>query len=45
MDDHIKKRHNKTLLLYHVVFPVKHMNSVIIDEVGVGLNEICIELS
>lgn len=45
MDDHILKRHNKTFLLYHVVFPVKYRNSVITDEVGVGLKEICIELS
>ena len=32
MDDHINKRHNKTLLLYHIVFPVKYRNSVITDE-------------
>ncbi|WP_202974460.1 transposase [Chryseobacterium elymi] len=44
MDDHILKRHNKTLLLYHIVFPVKYRNSVISEEVGIGLKEICIEL-
>lgn len=45
MDDHIFKRHNKTLLLYHIVFPVKYRNSVINEEVGAGFKEICIELS
>ncbi|PIV93861.1 MAG: IS200/IS605 family transposase, partial [Flavobacteriaceae bacterium CG17_big_fil_post_rev_8_21_14_2_50_33_15] len=45
MDDHILKRHNKTLLLYHIVFPVKYRNSVITEGVGVGLKEICIDLS
>ena len=45
MDDHIFKRHNKTLLLYHLVFPVKYRNSVISEELGKGLQEICIEIS
>jgi REP element-mobilizing transposase RayT len=45
MDDHIFKRHNKTLLLYHLVFPVKYRNSIISEEVGQGLREICIEIS
>jgi len=45
MEDHILKRHNKTLLLYHILFPVKYRNSVISEEVGVGLKEISIELS
>ena len=45
MDDHINKRHNKTLLLYHIVFPVKYRNSVITDEVGKGLRNICLDIS
>lgn len=45
MDSHILKRHNKTLLLYHVVFPVKYRDSVITEEVGVGLKKICVDLS
>ena len=45
MDDHINKRHNKTLLLYHIVFPVKYRNSVITDEVGKGLRDICLDIS
>ena len=39
------KRHNKTLLLYHIVFPVKYRNSVITDEVGKGLRNICLDIS
>lgn len=45
MDDHIKKRHNKTLLLYHIVFPVKYRNSVITKDVGKGLKDICLDIS
>lgn len=45
MDDHLKKRHNKTLLLYHIVFPVKYRNSVITKEVGNGLKAICLDIS
>lgn len=45
MDDHIKKRHNKTLLLYHIVFPVKYRKSVITKEFSNGLKEICLDIS
>jgi REP element-mobilizing transposase RayT len=34
MGEHIFKRHNKTLLLYHLVFPLKYRKSVIPDEIG-----------
>lgn len=34
MEDQIDKRHNKTLLLYHIVFPVKYRNSFINEKVG-----------
>ena len=45
MGEHIFKRHNKTLLLYHLVFPLKYRKSVIDDEIGEGLKQICIEIS
>ena len=45
MGEHIYKRHNKTLLLYHLVFPLKYRKSVINDEIGKGLKQICIEIS
>ena len=45
IDDHIYKSHNKTLLLYHIVFPVKYRNLVITNEVGKSLVQICQEVS
>ncbi|MCF6294232.1 MAG: IS200/IS605 family transposase [Flavobacteriaceae bacterium] len=45
MGDHIFKRHNKTLLPYHLVFPFKYRKSVINDEIGEGLKQICLEIS
>jgi len=44
-DNHIYKSHNKTLLLYHMVFPIKYRRSVISKEVGESLKQICIEIS
>ena len=44
-DNHIYKSHNKTLLLYHIVFPIKYRRTVITEEVGESLKQICIEIS
>ena len=45
MSEHILKRHNKTLLMYHLVFPLKYRKSVITKEIGEGLKQICLEIS
>ena len=45
MSDHILKSHNKTLLLYHLVFPLKYRRKAISEDVGVSLKEICFEIS
>ena len=45
MDEHIYKRHNKSLFLYHIVFPVKYRKSVITEDVGVVLKDICLGIS
>lgn len=45
MSEHIIKRHNKTLLLYHLVFPLKYRKGVITEEIGEGLKEICLEIT
>jgi len=45
MSDHIHKRHNKSLLLYHLVFPLKYRKSVITEEIGLSLQSIFIEIS
>lgn len=44
-DDHIYKSHNKTLLLHHLVFPVKYRRSVLDEKVGKSLTKICKEIS
>ena len=45
MSEHIHKRHNKTLLLYHLVCPLKYRKGVITKEIGETLKAICIEIS
>ena len=45
MSEHIIKRHNKTVLLYHLVFPLKYRRKVITVEIGESLKEICFEIS
>ena len=45
LDDHITKRHHKTLLLYHIVCALKYRKDVITDSVGESLKEICLQVS
>ena len=45
MGDHVTKRHNKTLLLYHIVCPLKYRREVITSEIGESLKEICLQIS
>jgi len=42
---HIHKRHNKTLLLYHLVFPAKYRRKVFTPHVTKVLRETCIHIS
>ena len=44
MDEHIYKRPNKTMLLYHLVFPVKYRRKVIDGNVSDYIKEICLEI-
>ena len=44
-DKHIYKRHNKNVLLYHLVFPVKYRRKTITSEVAITLKNVCIEIS
>ena len=44
MDEHKFKRHNKTLLLYHLVFPVKYRRRVINGSISESIKEICLEI-
>ena len=45
MSEHILKSHNKTLLLYHLVFPLKYRRKAISEEVGESLKNVCLEIS
>ena len=44
-DEHIYKSHNKTLLLYHLVFPAKYRKKVFDDTIDQKLRDVCIEIS
>ena len=44
MSEHVYKCHNKNLLLYHIVCPVKYRKKVFTDEVEKGLKDICLEI-
>ena len=41
MSEHSYKRHNKTLFLYHLVFPLKYRRKVIDNRIGSTLKRIC----
>lgn len=41
MDEHIYKRHNKSLLLYHLIFPMKYRREVLTKEIGESHKLIC----
>ncbi len=45
MSEHILKSHNKTVLLYHLVFPSKYRRKVFSKKVEKSLVEICLEIS
>ena len=45
MEKHIYKSHNKTLLLYHLVFPAKYRRKVFDENVDKTLKSVCLEIS
>ena len=45
MSEHVNKRHNKTLLLYHIVVPLKYRKDIINKDIGESLKDICVEIS
>ena len=44
MAEHIYKRHNKNLLIYHLVCPVKFRRKVFTDDSEHTLKQVCLEL-
>jgi len=45
VSEHIHKRHNKNLMVYHIVCPVKYRKKVITAEIAETLKNICLEIS
>ena len=45
MSEHIHKRHNKNLMLYHLVCPVKYRRKVLTEAVSTSLKETCLEIA
>lgn len=43
-DEHVAKSHNRTLLLYHLVFPAKYRRKVFTPEVEETLRQVCLEI-
>lgn len=44
MADHIHRRHDKSLLVYHIVCPVKFRRKVFTEAVAHTLKQVCLEL-
>lgn len=44
-DEHIYRQHNKTLLLYHLVLPVKYRRKIFTKEVSEKLKVVCEKIS
>ena len=45
MSEYIYHIHNKSLLLYHIVLPIKYRKGVITQDIGDSLREICVGIS
>ena len=41
---HINKLHNRTLLLYHLVFPVKYRRKVIDNNISETIKQVCLDI-
>ena len=44
MSEHIAKRYNKTLLLYHLVCPVKYRKKALTKKVEKALKHVCLDI-
>ena len=40
-DNHIFKQYNKSLLLYHIVFPIKYRKRIITEEIEKTIKNVC----
>lgn len=44
MSEHVTKRHNRNLMLFHLVCPIKYRRKVLSTEVADGLKNICLDI-
>jgi REP element-mobilizing transposase RayT len=44
MSEYIHKKHNVTVLLYHLVFPAKYKKAVFDEQVDQILKEVCVDI-
>ena len=44
MSEYIHRKHNVTVLLYHLVFPAKYRRAVLDEQVDAVLREVCLEI-
>ncbi len=44
MSEYVRKSHNVTVLLYHLVFPAKYRRAVFDERVDIVLRDICMEI-
>ena len=42
---YIRKSHNVSLLLYHIVCPIKYRKAIIDDKIDLYLKDVCLEIS
>ena len=42
--EHIKKRHNVSLIIYHLVCPAKYRREIFSEDVSTTLKQVCLEL-
>jgi putative transposase len=45
MSEHILKRHNKNLMLYHLVCPAKYRRKIFTETVETTLKNVCLDIS
>jgi len=41
MSEHIHKSHNKSLLMYHFVCPIKYRQTVLTEDISITFKNIC----
>ena len=45
MSEYVHKRHNVTVLIYHLVFPAKYRRAVLDDSVEIVVKDVCLDIA